>query len=194
MTHLHNVRVLTVLAFLAGALLVPVACGSTSGEQRGGAARTTEAGKSRKMGVGAAMPSIVVKELGGKRKIDLGALQGKVVLVDIWASWCGPCKEEMPLLDEMAARLKKSGIEVIAVSVDEDKESAQDFLSSREEWALTVAHDPKGKVPRILKPSKMPTSYVLDSEGIIRYINEGFERDDVKALETRLKALASEAS
>jgi thiol-disulfide isomerase/thioredoxin len=183
-------------AVLVCALGLPMACASSSTGPTGrrAGARTAESGKARKVAVGAPMPSIVVRELGGKRKIDLGALQGKVVLVDIWASWCGPCKEEMPLLDELATRLKKSGIEIIAVSVDEDKDSAQEFLSAREDWTLTVAHDPKGKVPEVLKPSKMPTSYVLDSEGIIRYINEGFERSDVKVIETRLKALASEAS
>jgi thiol-disulfide isomerase/thioredoxin len=144
--------------------------------------------------VGAPMPSIVVKAIEGKRKIDLGALHGKVVLVDIWASWCAPCMEEMPLLDEMAARLKKKGVEVIAVSVDEDRESAEAFLGKRARWTLTVAHDPKGKVPKVLKPSKMPTSYVVDAEGIIRYVNEGFERADMKGLEARLTALAAEAT
>jgi len=140
------------------------------------------------------MPSVIVRELDGKRKIDLGALQGKSVLVDIWASWCAPCLEEMPLLDDMATRLKKNGVVIIAVSVDEDKESAKTFLGSRPSWSLTVAHDPEGKVPEILRPAKMPTSYVLDGEGIIRYVNEGFERGDLKTLEARLKALASDAS
>lgn len=178
---------------LAAGCLLSTACASSSSSRGEGTARASGAGK-RKKGVGTPMPSVVVKELAGKRKIDLGALQGKVVLVDIWASWCGPCKEEMPLLDEMATRLKKMGVEVIAVSVDEDKESAQQFLSAKDDWALTIAHDPKGKVPEVLKPTKMPTSYVVDSGGIIRYVNEGFERGDLETIEARLKALASEAS
>ena len=140
------------------------------------------------------MPSIVVKALEGKRKIDLGALRGKVVLVDIWASWCAPCMEEMPLLDEMAARLKHKGVEIIAVSVDEDRESATTFLSKRPSWTLTVLHDPDGKVPEILKPAKMPTSYVVDADGIIRYVNEGFERGDIKGLEARLTKLAGDST
>ena len=94
----------------------------------------------------------------------------------------------------MAARLKKSGVQVIAVSVDEDRESAQAFLGKRRAWTLTVAHDPKGRVPEILQPTKMPTSYVVDGEGIIRYVNEGFERGDIKSLEARLKALSAEPS
>jgi thiol-disulfide isomerase/thioredoxin len=144
--------------------------------------------------VGGPMPSVFVKHFEGGGKIDLGSLKGKVVLVDIWASWCAPCKEEMPLLDEMAGRLKDKGVQVIAVSIDEDRESAQEFLSSRPSWSLTVAHDPKGKLPEALHPGKMPSSYVLDADGIIRYVNEGFERGDLKTLEKRLVALAAEAS
>jgi len=144
--------------------------------------------------VGAPMPSILVQQFDGGGKIDLGSMKGKVVLVDIWASWCGPCKEEMPLLDELAGRLKKKGVEIIAVSIDEDKESAEAFLSSRPRWSLTVAHDPKGKLPDALHPGKMPSSYVLDAHGIIRYVNEGFERGDLNAIEKRLVALATDAS
>lgn len=173
-----------------------LAAGCASSGATGGASSEAapRAGKQAGHEVGTSMPSIVVRELKTTRTIDLGALHGKVVLVDIWASWCTPCLEEMPLLDDMAGRLRKRGIEVIAVSVDEDKEKAETFLASRPSWTLTVAHDPMGKVPDILKPSKMPTSYVVDGEGIIRYVNEGFDRSDLKTLEDRLTALAKSAS
>ncbi|HEX2659444.1 MAG TPA: TlpA disulfide reductase family protein [Polyangia bacterium] len=173
--------------------LAPAGCAS-SDSARSASAGGKAGGKKSGGRVGAPMPSVIVRELNGKRKIDLGALQGKAVLVDIWASWCAPCMEEMPLLDDMATRLKKKGIEIIAVSVDEDKESATTFLGSRPSWSLTVAHDPEGKVPEILRPAKMPTSYVLDGEGIIRFVNEGFERGDLAKLESRLKTLAGDAS
>ena len=137
--------------------------------------------QSRKSGkVGGPMPSVVVKRFEGGGKIDLGALKGKVVLVDIWASWCAPCMEEMPLLTRWPDVSSRRASQIIAVSVDEDKESAQTFLSSRPSWSLTVAHDPKGKLPEALQPGKMPSSYVVDAEGIIRYVNEGFERGDIK--------------
>jgi thiol-disulfide isomerase/thioredoxin len=192
----HSRRPALGLALVASLFVAWAGCAS-SGTTGGEAAETPSprgAPKSGNRKVGAPMPSIVVKELNGKRKIDLGALRGKVVLVDIWASWCAPCMEEMPLLDEMAGRLRDKGVEIIAVSVDEEKESAETFLGSRPKWTLTVAHDPKGKVPDVLKPSKMPTSYVLDAEGIIRYVNEGFERGDMKILEERLTKLAGNAS
>ena len=138
------------------------------------------------------MPAITVRTLEGNRSVDLGALRGKVVLVDIWASWCAPCKEEMPMLDDMAARLKRKGVEIIAVSVDEKRASAVTFLRSRPHWSLTLAHDPEGKIPDVLQPPKMPTSYIVDTHGILRYVNAGFERADAARIEERLTALASE--
>jgi thiol-disulfide isomerase/thioredoxin len=186
------------VSVLAGSLLGGFGCASSdaAGPRSGGEHRSAKrSGQGEKKGgVGVPMPSVVVRELEGRRKIDLGTLHGKVVLVDIWASWCAPCMEEMPLLDEMAVRLRKNGVEIIAVSVDEDQQSAQTFLSSRAKWSLTVAHDPKGKLPEVLQPSKMPTSYVVDAEGIIRYVNEGFERGDLKTIEAKLIALSREAS
>jgi len=183
------------IAWLTCAFALAVTGGCASSEAARGDTETSGKKQSHKSGkIGAPMPSIVVKRFEGGGKIDLGALQGKVVLVDIWASWCAPCMEEMPLLDEMAGRLKQKGVQIIAVSVDEDKDSAQTFLSSRPSWSLTVAHDPKGKLPDALQPGKMPSSYVVDAEGIIRYVNEGFERGDLKVLEKRLVALAAEAS
>jgi thiol-disulfide isomerase/thioredoxin len=165
---------------LVGGLLCLAGCASVGGGER------AEQGN----GVGQPMPAIVVKTLEGGRSVDLGALRGKVVLVDIWASWCAPCKEEMPMLDDMAARLKHKGVEIIAVSVDEQRASAMTFLKSRPRWSLTLAHDPQGKVPELLQPSKMPTSYIVDTHGILRYVNAGFERSDARLMEERLLALA----
>lgn len=186
-------RIALLTCAFAGAGAIPSGCASSEASredaQTPGKKHSHNSAK-----VGGPMPSVFVKHFEGGGKIDLGSLKGKVVLVDIWASWCAPCKEEMPLLDEMAGRLKDKGVQVIAVSIDEDRESAQEFLSSRPSWSLTVAHDPKGKLPEVLHPGKMPSSYVLDAGGIIRYVNEGFERGDLKTLEKRLVALAAEAS
>lgn len=143
--------------------------------------------------VGESLPGIVVHTLKG-RAIDLGSMEGKVVMLDIWASWCGPCKEELPLLDDMAARLKDKGVEIVAVSIDEQRADAESFLSARPKWTLTVAHDPQGKLPELLQPPKMPTSYLIDGQGIVRYVNAGFERTDAKKIEDRLLELAAESS
>lgn len=144
-------------------------------------------------GIGQAMPDLMVSELGGKgKKIRLRALKGKVVLLDIWASWCAPCKQEMPVLDDLARRLSDQGVEILAVSIDEDRAAAEAFLKSRPRWALRLAHDPEGRVPDQLKPPKMPTSYFIDRKGILRHVQAGFELADVPGIEARLTRLAAD--
>jgi thiol-disulfide isomerase/thioredoxin len=167
------------------------ACATSGAEEPSGHGDKARGGQIR---VGEPLPEIVVHAVKGGGKIDLGSMKGKVVLLDIWASWCGPCKEEMPLLDDMAARLKDRGIEFVAVSIDEEKAAAEAFLSVRPKWTLRVGHDPQGKVPELLQPPKMPTSYLIDGQGILRYVNAGFERTDAKKIEDRLLSLAAESS
>ncbi len=142
-------------------------------------------------GVGEPMPDLTVESFWDKKEVRLSALRGKVVLLDIWASWCVPCKDEMPTLDEIAHRLQAKGVEVVAVSIDEDRGAAEQFLKKRKRWSLTVAHDPSGTVPDRLQPSKMPTSYVIDRGGILRHINAGFEPADAARIEAQLSELAA---
>jgi len=167
------------LALVGFTLTLACATAETAGPGGGGAA------------VGSPVPQMKVTDFDG-RKFDARSLEGQVVLLDIWASWCAPCKEELPLLDSMAARLRGKGVTVLAISIDESKEDALGFLKSRRAgWALSLAHDPEGKVAERLKPSRMPTSYIIDREGIIRHVNAGFERDDLAKIEARLTQLAA---
>ena len=165
---------------LAAALLVS-ACATAGGAGGGSGARGP--------GVGRPAPEVVVDRLNGKT-LALSSLHGKVVLLDVWASWCGPCKQELPMLDAIAARLHKRGVEVVAVSVDQERENVDKFLEARPKWNLTIAHDPKGAIADTFQPEKMPTSYVIDRAGIVRYVNSGFEPADAKEIEQHLVELA----
>ena len=191
----ETARLVSRAAACAGlcALLSAAGCATTSSsdaEADGSHARKASGGQ---VSVGGPIPAVVVRAVKGGKRIDLGAMKGKVVLLDIWASWCAPCKEEMPLLDDMAARLKDKGIQFVAVSIDEEKTAAEAFLSSRPKWTLLLAHDPEGKIPELFQPPKMPTSYLVDRQGILRHVNAGFERSDARKIETRLLALAAES-
>lgn len=157
---------------------------ATAGGGGGGAA---SAGSGNQ--VGAPVPEIKVESLGGK-KIDVASYRGRVLLLDVWASWCGPCKQELPMLDAMAKRLKGQGIDVLAVSVDQDRANVDKFLKGHGHWALTIAHDPAGAIAERLQPDKMPTSYVIDRSGIVRYVNAGFVPDDAATIEQRLLEVA----
>lgn len=170
------------LRFAAPVLLFFSLAGCATGRGAG----TASAGAP---GTGNPAPDLAVKGFWDKKPIRLADYRGKVVLLDIWASWCAPCKAEMPELDAIAARLRTRGVEVLAVSIDEDRKAAESFLKTRKSWALTLAHDPAGAVPETLQPPTMPTSYVIDSAGIVRHINAGYEPGDAAKLEAQLLAL-----
>jgi thiol-disulfide isomerase/thioredoxin len=135
------------------------------------------------------MPDFTLRPMQGKAPIRLASLKGKVVLLDLWASWCTPCREELPLLDDLAQRLRGQDIEIIAVSVDEDRAAADEFVRRRPRWHLTLVHDPS--VAEALNPPTMPSSYVIDARGRLHEVNAGFQSDDIHRIEARLRALAS---
>src|ERR1700761_1673454 len=66
-----------------------------------------------------------------QRSLKLSSLRGKAVLLDFWASWCEPCKKELPLLSKLAPRLKQKGIEIVAVNIDDDRKNAEDFVRGK---------------------------------------------------------------
>ncbi|HEX3906046.1 MAG TPA: TlpA disulfide reductase family protein [Polyangia bacterium] len=140
--------------------------------------------------VGAPLPALTVDALSG-RAINVASYKGRVLLLDVWASWCDPCKQELPVLNEMARRLKSQGIDILAVSVDQERANVEKFLRAHGgRWALTVAHDPRGEIAELLQPDKMPTSYVIDRSGIVRYVNAGFLPGDASTIEQHLLEVA----
>jgi thiol-disulfide isomerase/thioredoxin len=141
--------------------------------------------------VGQPAPESEFTVLRGTGTIKLSSLRGKVVLLDFWASWCAPCQEELPLLDDMAVRLKDKGIEVVGLSIDENQADAEQFLTRKSAWSLTLGHDPEQKTADHFKPPKMPTSYVIDRQGVVRQVNAGFERADLQKIEAQLLELVA---
>ena len=141
--------------------------------------------------VGAPLPMLKVDALSGKT-IDVSSYRGRVLLLDVWASWCGPCKQELPMLDAMAKRLKHQGIDVLAVSVDQERANVDKFVRGHGRWSLTIAHDPRQEIAELLQPDKMPTSYVVDKSGIVRYVNAGFVPEDAAGIERRLLEVAGQ--
>jgi len=141
--------------------------------------------------VGKVAPEAEFAPLRGGETLKLSAFRGKVVLLDFWASWCVPCQEELPLLNDMAGRLSSKGIEFIGVSIDEEKADAERFLEQKKSWSLKLGHDPEQAGAKLFNPPKMPTSYVIDRQGVVQHVNAGFERDDVKKVEAQLTAAAA---
>jgi len=101
------------------------------------------------------------------------ALKGKVVIVDFWASWCGPCKESFPAMNELQKKYASRGLVIIAVNEDEDKSDMQDFLKDNAA-AFTVVRDARQKLVAVAGIETMPSSFVLDGAGKVRFTHSGF--------------------
>jgi cytochrome c biogenesis protein CcmG/thiol:disulfide interchange protein DsbE len=120
--------------------------------------------------------------------LKLSQLRGKVVLIDFWASWCEPCKKELPVLARLAPRLKEKGVEIVSINIDEKKANAEQFMKEHG-LDLTVVYDKDHKIVGQWEPPKMPTSFVVDRAGVIRAINAGFDSGDESKLEKQLTAI-----
>jgi peroxiredoxin len=106
--------------------------------------------------------------------VTLGSMKGKVVLVDFWAQWCEPCKKELPQLDRLAREYAAKGVVIVAVNIDKQRENAERMVKQLG-VSLPVLLDPAGSVAGSYDLPKMPTSFVIDKKGIVRFVNEGFD-------------------
>ncbi|HTU16439.1 MAG TPA: TlpA disulfide reductase family protein [Gemmataceae bacterium] len=124
----------------------------------------------RVRGVGKKMPNLESNNLRGK-KVQLKDYKGKVVVLDIWATWCPPCRAMIPHEREMTEKLKDKPFALISVSADADKEDLEKFLESNEMPWTHWWNGAKGGILKELEIKFFPTIYVLDGQGVIRYKN-----------------------
>lgn len=98
---------------------------------------------------------------------------GKVVLVDFWASWCGPCKASFPAFNRLHDTYAAKGLVILGVGVDDDAAKYKEF-AGKMGAKFTLAHDSAHKAADFFSPPSMPTSYLTDRKGVIRYIHTGY--------------------
>jgi peroxiredoxin len=136
---------------------------------------------------GDAAPGFSAPTLSGPT-LSLESYRGKVVFLDFWASWCAPCATSLPLLDALRREFGADGFQVVAVNVDRDPRKAEEFLTKRPVGYPSVS-DPEGKLPVQFEVQTMPTSFLIDRKGVIRYVHRGFRKGDEDALRTRIREL-----
>ncbi len=133
------------------------------------------------------LPSIY----GDGTRISLKSLQGKAVYVDFWASWCAPCLRSMPAYNELYGRYKDKGLEFVAINVDNPIEDGLDFLIDTP-LDFLIPSDPDGETAEAFGVIGMPTSYLIDANGIVRLVHMGFRDGDMEEIEAAIDAVLAE--
>jgi peroxiredoxin len=155
----------------------------TAGAEGGGNSGPAEVGKPA--------PDLSIQTLDGK-KVTLADLQGKVVIIDFWATWCGPCKESFPKYEELSK--KHAGkVEVIGISVDDDKSDVPDFVKQRGA-TFAIGWDEGHTIANRWKVETMPTAFILDATGTVRHVHAGFHDDEAAQVDKELSALEGDVT
>ena len=148
---------------LAGALALGVCLSSALAAEKG-------------IKAGDSFPELSSFQIEGKLP---DSLKGKVVIVDFWASWCGPCKESFPVMEELQAKYGKKGLVVLAVNLDDNQATMDDFLK-KNPVTFTVVRDAKKKLVSTANIKSMPTSFVLNAEGKVASVHRGFHGQETR--------------
>jgi cytochrome c biogenesis protein CcmG/thiol:disulfide interchange protein DsbE len=137
--------------------------------------------------VGEPAPTFVLPSLEGP-PADLAALRGRVVLVNLWASWCAPCLEEMPSLERLHQKLKGEGLVVLGISADGEEKAIRDVLA-KQPLTFPILRDPDGKTADKYHATGYPETYLVDKQGVLRETFIGPVEWDSADLVDRLRRL-----
>jgi thiol-disulfide isomerase/thioredoxin len=140
--------------------------------------------------VGAFAPAWVGVEPVGDAPASLSSLRGKVVVLDFWATWCGPCRLLAPKLSALQGRYGAQGLRVVGVTTDAAEKAA--LFAQRVNMRYPVAVDPKGETSRAYDVSALPTLFVIDKRGVVRDVAVGYDEGREAQIEALLKELLAE--
>ena len=139
--------------------------------------------------VGDTAPDFTLPDIEeGKADFTLSELRGKTVYLDFWASWCAPCLKSLPLYNELSAKYQDQGLVVVGINIDNPIEDGLDFLLDTP-LDFKIPMDPDGEIPALYEVFGMPTSYLIDAEGVVRLVHMGFRDGDMEIIEKEIEAL-----
>ena len=137
---------------------------------------------------GSEAPDFVLKSITGKN-LRLSEYRGDVVMLSFWASWCGDCRAQLDELGAMRDRYHDAGIELLAISLDQNARQASDVMGAA---GYPVLHDAGGEVGRLYDVTKMPAMVLIDRGGVVREVFEGFRRGNEEQYLEHVQALLRE--
>ena len=134
---------------------------------------------------------LLVPAPAGAAGLNLAAYKGKVVYLDFWASWCNPCRQSFPWMNDLQQTYGPQGLVVIAVNVDHERDAAQQFLQ-RYGAQFKIVYDPDGHIASTYNFRDMPTSYLIGRDGTVHYVHAGFYPDKEGSYVSDLQTLLDE--
>jgi thiol-disulfide isomerase/thioredoxin len=133
-----------------------------------------------------------VKRYPDNAPYDLAADRGSVVLLDVWATWCEPCRDALPVYEQLAREYGNRGLKVYALNVDEDPRAIPAFLNETK-VDLPILVDENAKVAeQALKVRMMPTTFLVDRRGVVRFVHEGFAEEFLQKYQNEVEQLLAE--
>ena len=139
---------------------------------------------------GQVAPDFVLKSATGEN-LRLSEYRGDVVLINFWATWCGPCRQEMPILDDLYGRYQRVGFNLLGVNIDEDSRRAMQMV---QELGVNfpVLFDENKEVSKLYEVEAMPVTILVDREGIVRHVHHGYKPGYEEKYLTEIRSLLRE--
>ena len=135
-------------------------------------------------------PTFTLASSGGK-EVSLSQYKGNVVMINFWASWCGPCRQEMPLLESIYKKYNKMGFTMIGVNVEPDSNAANEWLKATP-VSFPILYDRDSKVSKLYDVSGMPSTVIIDRSGKLRVLHRGYKPGDENEYLDSIRSLIRE--
>src|SRR5689334_17420329 len=137
-------------------------------------------------------PGFTLSGRGGKA-IDLAQFKGQVVMINFWASWCVPCRQEMPLLEDIYKKYKPMGFTMLGVNVEPNSKDAEAYLGKLSKpVTFPIAYDVDSKVSKLYKVETMPSTVLVDRKGNVRVLHRGYKTGDENTYLTAIRSMLKE--
>ena len=135
-------------------------------------------------------PDFTLKSSLGEN-LKLSEQRGNVIMLNFWASWCGSCRQEMPYIEALYAKYKNLGFSVWGINVDEQSEDAKKLLHDIK-VSFPILYDPKNNTPKLYELEAMPSTFMIDRDGYVRFAHRGYLPGYEDSYEKQIKQLVME--
>lgn len=137
--------------------------------------------------VGGVAPDFTLKSNNGKN-LKLSEFRGQVVMINFWATWCGPCRQEMPLLNRLQEQYRQAGLMLLGVNIDDRPDAARDMARILG-VSFPILFDTEKRVSRLYDVNAMPSTLLIDRDGKVRYIHLGYRPGYEARYESQVREL-----